>query len=61
MSDTTCVQLHQHPITSASNYISVQLQPHLLYVVHKYEYLQRQVSILSKAYQVMGVVYGNQT
>ena len=60
MSDTTCVQLHQRPITSASNYISVQLQPHLLYVVHKYEYeyLQRQVSILSKAYQVMGVVYG---
>ena len=28
MSDTTCVQLHQRPITSSSNYISVQLQPH---------------------------------
>ena len=28
MSDTTCGQLHQRPITSASNYISVQLQPH---------------------------------
>ena len=31
MSDTTCGQFHQRPITSASNYISVQLQPHLLY------------------------------
>ena len=28
MSDTTCGQLRQRPITSASNYISVQLQPH---------------------------------